>query len=177
MGYGATVTRARSSKAVVVAIASVGTVSVIAYAVLAGLQILVLNPLAAASGRSLEQIHADVAAAGESLGSPFAVSILSLGVALALLLLTLLTRLSTATPIVAGLAYALLLALGAPAYFLASFSAGMGLADTYGISGADYSRWSLVLYVVSGLALVTALALGMVALTRRRRPEPVVPAG
>ena len=52
-------------------VALVGTLAVLAYAALAGLQILVLNPLAAVPGRTLPQIEAEMARWGESLGAPW----------------------------------------------------------------------------------------------------------
>ena len=67
------------------------------------------------------------------------------------------------------IAYLVLLTFGAPAYFMASFGAGMGLADTYGISGADYSPWARPLYLVSLLSLLAALAIGAFDLIRRSR--------
>lgn len=54
----------------------------------------------------------------------------------------------------------LILALGAPAYFIASFGPGMSLADGLMISGADHSHWSLLLYAGSILALVGAIIVG-----------------
>lgn len=59
-----------------------------------------------------------------------------------------------------------LLALGTPAYFIASFGPGMALADTYGIGGADASPWAAPLHVTSGLAVI-ALA-GLAACNRVR---------
>ncbi len=56
-------------------------------------------------------------------------------------------------------AYLVLLVLGTPAYWVASFGPGMALADTYAISGADSSPWPAPLYVTSGLALVALAGL------------------
>jgi hypothetical protein len=152
-----------------VLIACVGTLLVIAYAGLALAQILVLNPLAAAPGKTLDEIHADMALAGESLNTPMAVGVLSLGVGLAVLTLILLSRSRDTTPIAAALAYLLLLAFGAPAYFIAAFGAGMGLADTYLISGGDHSPWARALYLASALSFLGAATLGGVSITRSRR--------
>lgn len=138
-------------------VALLGTLAVAAYATLAALQILVLNPLAAAPGRSLGEIHADLAAMNENLGMPVALGILGFGVALALLMLALLPRRSDMSARVIVGAYLLLLAGGAPAYFVASFGAGMALADTYGISGGDYAVWGRVLYTASFAALIAVV--------------------
>lgn len=63
-------TKRTSGHRTAVVIAAVGTALVTAYAGLAALQILVLNPLAAAPGRNLDEIGEDMAAAGESLTAP-----------------------------------------------------------------------------------------------------------
>jgi hypothetical protein len=158
-----------------VVFAAVGMILVTAYAALAAFQILVLNPLAAAPGRSLDQIHADMAAVGESLNMPMAAGVLGIGIGLAIILFVLIAVRPDATPLAAVFGYLVLLAFGAPAYFYASFGAGMGLADTYMISGADYSPWARPLYLVSFLALLAALTVGAVDLTRRhRRATPPV---
>ena len=75
-------------------------------------------------------------------------------------------------PFVPAMGFLSLLMLGAVGYFIASFSAGMGLADTFGISGGDYSRWSRLLYAVSLLAGV-ALVVGSIVTVVRRRPTAV----
>ncbi|HWM16403.1 MAG TPA: hypothetical protein VNP97_07450 [Microbacterium sp.] len=152
-----------------VVLAAVGTVLVSAYAGLAALQILVLNPLAAAPGRELDQIHADMAAVGETLNAPMTAGVLGIGIGLAIVLFVLIAVRRDATPLAAVFSYLVLLAFGAPAYFVASFGAGMGLADTYMISGADYSPWARPLYLISFLGLLAALTIGAVDLTRRHR--------
>jgi len=149
-------------------IAVAGTVAVTAYAAFAALHALVLNPLAAAPGRSLAQIHDDVAAAGESLGWRMVTVILGLGVLAAVALLRALWRSRQATARSAQLGYLTLLVAGAPAFFWASFPPGMALADTYGISGASHCRADLVLYAISAAALVTLAVLG---LRDRRKPS------
>jgi hypothetical protein len=158
-----------------VVIAAIGTLMVTAYAALAAVQILLLNPLAAAPGLELEQIHADMAAVGESLSAPTAIGVLSVGVGLAIVLFGLIAVRREATPLAAVFGYLVLLVFGAPAYFIASFGAGMGLADTYMIGGADYSPWARPLYLVSVLCLLAALTIGAIDLTRRhRRPTPPI---
>ena len=64
-----------------------GTGAVHLHAALAAVQILVLNPLAFAPGNTLGQIHADLAQAGEAIGTPLVLAILGLGPALAVLLM------------------------------------------------------------------------------------------
>ncbi|MDX2375426.1 hypothetical protein M4I32_01245 [Microbacterium sp. LRZ72] len=162
-----------SNRSTVLLIAALGSVLVVAYAALAAVQILVLNPLAAAPDRTLAQIHSDLASAGESLGESYTLGILGLGCGLALLLLVLLGRNAAATPRGTAVAYAIMLMFGAPAYFIASFGAGMGLADAYGIGGADHSPWSRLLYAASVLAMVAAVVLAVSGIRRPRRSEPV----
>ncbi len=160
-------------------VAAVGTVLVVAYALLAALQILVLNPLASVPGKDLGQIYAAVAAAGESMGAPAVITDLLVGPAIAITLLLLRARRRPVQPArAAAIPYLALLVLGAPAYFWASFGPGMSLADTFMIDGHDHSPWARPLYVTSGLAL--AALIGVLVSTRastRRAPDtngPVV---
>lgn len=142
-----------------VAVVLVGTSLVLAYATLAVVQILVLNPLAAAPGRTLPEIHRDLEAADQSLSPVFAVGIPALGVVLALALGVFGMR--SRTPMFTlALRYLALLAAGAPAYFVASFGAGMSLADTYFIGGADHSPWSWPLHATSAAATVLLALVG-----------------
>ena len=136
-------------------IAVLGTVVVAAYAAFGALHALVLNPLAAVPGRSLAQIHDDVAAAGESLGWRVVTVILGLGVLAAVALLRALWRSRQATARGALLGYLTLLVAGGPAFFWASFAPGVALADTYGIGGGSHCPADVVLYAVSAAALAT----------------------
>jgi len=154
-------------------IALVGTVLVLGYAAFAAVQILVLNPLAAVPGSTLAEIHRDLGDAGESLMPASVFPILGIGVVLALVFLIRMPA-DAQGPRSTVIAYAVLLMLGAPGYFLASFGAGMALADTYGISGADASSWSMVLFVVSVLSSLTAAALTVDGMLRARRARPSV---
>ena len=142
-----------------VAVALVGTSLVLAYATLAVVQILVLNPLAAAPGRTLSQVHRDLEAADQSLSPVFAVGIPALGVVLALALGVFGMR-SRTSVFTLALGYLALLIAGTPAYFVASFGAGMSLADTYFIGGADHSPWSWPLHATSAAATVLLALVG-----------------
>lgn len=136
------------------ATAIAGTAVTIAYAYLAVLQILVLNPLAAVPGAGLEQIWADLAAANESLGVPGVLLGMTVGPVVALTLLVHALWGTDPSPRNVATAYLALLAFGAPAYFVASLGAGMALADTYGISGGDHSPWAQLLHATSGIAFL-----------------------
>lgn len=152
-------------------ISVVGVLAVTAYAALAAVQILVLNPLAAAPGDlSLDEIRAAVSTAGESLMPMTVLGILGAGVCLAIgtAVVCLLAR---AHPVVPAMTFLALLMGGAPAYFVASFGPGMGLADTFGIGGGDASPWALPLYAVSALSAVGVLV-GAVLTSGRRGPAP-----
>ncbi|WEK61078.1 MAG: hypothetical protein P0Y60_17515 [Candidatus Microbacterium colombiense] len=149
-----------------------GVVAVIAYAALAAAQILVLNPLAAAPGLTLDQIHAEMSDASESLRPDVVLFILGVGVALSIGV-AVISIVRKAPPIVPAMSMLGLLMLGTFGYFVASFGAGMALADTFGISGAEYSPWAMPLYLVSVLAALTA-AVGGVLHVRRARVVPSV---
>jgi hypothetical protein len=142
-----------------------GVLAVTAYAALAAVQILILNPLAAAPGRTLEEIRAEMAGAGESLGGAVVFFVLGIGVALAIgvAVVSIVTK---APPIVPGMTFLALLMCGAFGYFVASFGPGMELADTFGISGADYSPWALPLYAISAVSAVVVI-IGGIAAARR----------
>lgn len=155
--------RKRSSQGIAV----IGTLAIMAYGLLAIVQIAVLNPLAAAPGVGLNQIQDDMAIAGETLGVWWLFMVIGPVIAIAIMLRV--WRRPDPLPSRTVRAYLLLLSLGAPAYFFASFGPGMALADTYLISGGDHSPWAMPLYVISGLAL-TVLATQLI--TNRVRSSP-----
>ncbi|WP_226531063.1 hypothetical protein [Microbacterium paraoxydans] len=146
-----------------------GVAAVTAYAALAAVQILVLNPLAAAPGLTLDEIRLAMADAGESLGHGAVFSVLGIGVVLAVAV-AVASVVRRADPVVPAMTFLALLMFGVIGYFVASFGAGMGLADTFGISGADYSPWAGPLYVVSALSAVAIVVGGVVAVARSRHP-------
>lgn len=131
---------------------------VLAYAIVAALQILVWNPLAAVPDRDLAQIRASMAAAGEQLYIVPVIAVLGVGVLLTAVLLAwmLRARAALAHVVLLGLA---LVTFGAAGYLAASFNAGMSLADAFGISGADHAPWGGLLVRVSLAALVAFWAM------------------
>lgn len=145
----------------------IGFVLVAAYAALGALQILVLNPVAAAPGLTLVEIQAALAAADESLSPVPVVIFVFLALVLASAVGVYAVAAPNASPQLVAISMLLILAFGAPAYFAASFSAGMALADTFMISGGDHSRWSTLFYVTSTVALVSSIALSVVLVLRR----------
>lgn len=144
--------RTRSSRTIAV----FGTLSVVAYGLLAAVQIAVLNPLAAVPGVGLDQIQADRATVGETMGGSWL--LMAVGPAIAMAILLRVWRRPDPQPSRTASIYLMLLALGTAAYFFASFGPGMALADTYSISGDDHSPWAIPLYVASGLALTLLAA-------------------
>ncbi|PKI91630.1 hypothetical protein CW368_06880 [Actinomycetales bacterium SN12] len=148
----------------------IGLIAVTAYAVLAALQILVLNPLAAVPGASLGGIYAEMDAVGETMPVTLPLLLLSVGVVAAIVVAVLSIR-ARLQPAHSALLFLLLLILGTPGYFVASFGPGMSIADAFGIGGGDHSRWSFLLYAVSLAAGVAAVVLAL--RTRVLRPAVV----
>lgn len=144
-----------------------GVLAVTAYAAWAALQILVLNPLAAVPGRTLDEIRAEMSVVGEDLLWEPVFFILGIGVVLAVVVAVVSIR-GRADPVIPAMSFLALLMLGTLGYFVASFGPGMSLADTFGIGGADYSPWARPLYAVSALA-GAAIAVGGVGTVLRRR--------
>jgi hypothetical protein len=155
--------RQRSTTWIVVA----GFLLVVGYAVAGALQVLVWNPLAAVPGATLAEIHAVMDRANESLAAPVVLIWAATGILLA------------AGVLIAGLKHSisrkasslldlLLLVLAAPSHWMASFPAGMGLADAFAISGGDHAPWGKVLYTVSAVSVVAVL---VVIVRRNRTPD------
>ena len=136
-----------------------GTLLVLAYAVFAALQIQVLNPLATMPGSTLGEIRAAVGSTGNSWGG----GLMTGGRVPGPLLAAALTgaggrgRLSARAMMVWML---VLLMLGSLAYFVASFPAGMSLADTFMVGGADHSPWANLLHAISVASLGALIVLG-----------------
>ncbi|WP_336644465.1 hypothetical protein [Microbacterium sp. USHLN186] len=146
-----------------------GVAAVTTYALIAAVQILVLNPLAAVPGSSLAAIYAEMDAVGETMPVTMPLLLLGAGVVAAIAVAVLSIR-SRLEPTLSALLFLLLLIIGTPGYFVASFGPGMNLADAFMISGGDHSRWSLLLYAVSLVAAVAAVVLA----TRMRGSRPAV---
>ena len=150
-------------------IATLGTVAALAYAALSVWQILWLNPLAAVPGSDLSTIQKKLTDAGESLGAPTVVVMMAVGPLIAAALFILTATANAMTPWLTAMLYLALLSFGAIAYFFASFGAGMALADTYMIGGADYSPWARPLYLTSLISAVALVIVAVVGVVRQRR--------
>ncbi len=152
-----------------VAASAWGAIAIAAYAALGALQILVLNPLAVAPGLSLGQIHAQLDAVNESIATSWVLTWMGVGLGLGgFILLQAVGRNSTVSRSVTMTL--VVLALGAPAYWIASFPAGMSLADTFATSGADHAPWALVLYSMSAASIAGLATLGGLRSRTTRRP-------
>lgn len=150
------------------AAALVGVVCVVAYASVALLQILVWNPEAAVPGAAAHEVWRAVGDAGQGPPNWFVVGVIAMGPVFAVIFLVLFTVTGAGVwSTVAG--YLGLLVAGMPGYVVASFGPGMGMADTYGISGGDFSPGWFPLYAVSTLALLALVAILVGAAVRSRR--------
>lgn len=136
-----------------------GTAAVLACAIFAALQIQVLNPLATVPDSTLREIHAAVEhrQSADTMGWGLMLVALLIGPLIALVVTTFAVRgrLRAGTVLMVMLA---LLALVSPTYFVASFPAGMTLADTFMVGGADHSPWANILHAISLLAVVALAA-------------------
>ncbi|WP_286166534.1 hypothetical protein [Arthrobacter sp. AQ5-05] len=157
------------SRAVRAALAGFGLVA--GYAVVGALQIMVWNPLAAVPGATLAGIRAEMSGAGEYPGTPLVVAWALTGILLGagVLLAALRRKVSAAGATTLSL---LFIALGAPSLMVASFPSGIGLADTFGLSGGDHAPWGSVLYLASAAAL---LLLVLFRVRNHPRPAPMPP--
>lgn len=138
-------------------------------ALLGAFQTLVLNPLAAApADRSLTQIYVDLAPQASAFElAAFPALVFFAGISGALVLARLARRRSQIDPLVLLTVGLGLLTAAAPAYWVVSFGIGMGLADTYMISGADHSPWAWPIHFVSAASALGLLAC-LIALSRGR---------
>ncbi|MGF4045167.1 hypothetical protein ACX800_12850 [Paenarthrobacter nitroguajacolicus] len=140
-----------------VIVSIVGLLGLAAFALFAALQILVWNPLAAVPGATLDDIHEGLARHNESISLAAVLTWSSIGTVLGAVVVLLTARRVISRMRTVVILQLLILVLGAPMYFFASFSAGMALADAFFISGGDYSPWGRLLYLVSGTALTGML--------------------
>jgi hypothetical protein len=138
-----------------------GFLLVAAYAVAGTLQTLVWNPLAAVPGATLEEIHAGLDQANESLRAPIVIVWAVMGVLLAAVVVVGAVQRSVLPVQKVLVVDLLLLVLAAPSHWYAAFPAGMGIADAFATHGGDHAPWGRALYAVSALALA---ALSVVAM-------------
>lgn len=153
-----------------IVVAVVGVVVVAAYAALLAVNALVLDPLGAVPGRSLEQIYARVDVGNDVAQDVVGVLVVAgigVGLALTAAVVGLASRLPTTTIAVLHLG---ILAAGALATFQSGFWLGMDVADSWPTDGAAHTIWSGVLYLTSLAALIAipAVLVGAAVRTRTR---------
>lgn len=116
-----------------------GVLGTAAYAWVGAMQILVWNPMAAVPGKGIEEIKAAMAAANEPLrgipvyGWALVGPVLAVAVGIYAILKVPDLRWTIARW------FLILLVLGAPTYFFASFNPGMSIADAFATSGGDHA--------------------------------------
>lgn len=145
--------------------AVLGVLAVTVYALFSVVQIQVLNPLATVPGLSLGEIHAAVGRTADTMGWGLMVAVLLPGPLIAAAAAAAARR-GRLSGTALGSIMLGLLAGGSPVHLVASFPAGMTLADTFGVGGADHAPWALLLHVVSLLALLALVLLGIVRAVR-----------
>jgi hypothetical protein len=154
-----------------IVVAVVGVLVVTLYAALLAVNALVLDPLAAVPGASLDEIHRHLDAQGFHVQTDIVVviALASVGVVLAagLSVLLLITR---ATAHVIATVLLAVVVMGGPASFWSGFALGMDVADAYGVGGGDHTIWAGVLYITSLVALIAlpfVLVVGQAVHARR----------
>lgn len=148
--------------------ALVGLVVVTAYAVVALVQILVWNPEAAVPGLSAAEVWREVGAADQGPPNAFVVGVIVVGPLLALVFVGVFALTDVGVWAVVSCYLGLVVA-GVAGYFVASFGPGMGLADTYGITGGDFSFGGAALGLVSLLAMLGLVSVFVGGAIRNRR--------
>lgn len=142
----------------VVPIVLVGVLTTAAYALIGAFQILVWNPMAAVPGMSLQEIKSAMSSANEPLvEAPVYVWALA-GPIIALAVGAFSIVRFPDLPWTTTRLFLILIILGTPTYFFASFNPGMSIADAFATSGGDHAPWSRTLYGMSLLSLVVLLA-------------------
>ena len=154
-----------------------GPVVVTCYAAAMVLLITVWDPIAAMPSMSYREIVNTLSAAGVDVIAEYWVLSMwgALGAVIAVVLSVLCAKLHLSAWGVIRWQLAVLAA-GAPAYFIASFPLGMGVADTFGVSGAPHTPWTGLLYLVSAAAFVTLVAGAVAQMFREAKRSTVVSA-
>lgn len=147
-------------------VAVVGVLVVAAYAALLALNALVLDPLGAVPGRSLEEIYARVDVGNDVVQDVIGVLVVAgigVGLALTAAIVGLASRLPATTIAVLHLG---VLAAGALATFQSGFFLGMDVADSWPTDGGAHTIWAGVLYLTSLAALIAIPAVLFIAMVR-----------
>jgi hypothetical protein len=147
----------------------VGVLIVLSYATVMVLTITIWDPAAAVPSLTYPEIIAGLNKSGVSVVAEVIGLIvwayLGFGLALVLCILGFTWHAGRGAVILGHLS---LIVAGAPAYFWGSFSLGLDIADTFGVSGGDHTPLGNVLYATSGVALLTLVAVSIRMVTIRR---------
>jgi hypothetical protein len=151
-------------------VAVAGILVVALYSALLAVQELVLDPLAAVPGTSLDAIHEHLERQGFDVRSDVigVLVIASIGVVLAIVVATVTLWKRVAPHFVAAWLLGIVAAGAVPA-FGAGFQLGMDVADGFGVGGEDHTIWAGVLYGTSAVALVAIPVVIVVGERRRAR--------
>lgn len=139
----------------VLPIAVAGVLATAAFAWIGAMQILVWNPVAAVPGMGIEEIKAAMSAANEPLRETSVYVWAVAGPLMALAVGIYGTLKVPDLPWTIARWFLVILVLGTPSYFFASFNPGMSIADAFATSGGDHAPWSRILYGISLLAVTT----------------------
>lgn len=155
-------------RAMRILITALGSIVILAYAVLGAL-LMTRWELTAASGLSIEETVAEMQAAGQPYSLVAAVFFAICGMLLSLAWAVI--TLAPAIPFTGWFSAAVwgaILALGAPAYFFASFGNMMSVGDTLFSDWNPDAAFALVapLYLLSGLGALIAVAAFIIGLVR-----------
>ncbi|MHA7295467.1 hypothetical protein [Arthrobacter sp. HLT1-21] len=151
----------------IVPIVAVGVLITAAYALIGALQILVWNPMAAVPGMSLQEINTAMSSANEQLVEAPVYMWALTGPILALIVGAFAIVKYPDLPWMISRFFLIIVMLGMPAYFFASFNPEMSIADAFATSGGDHAPWSNILYAMSLLSLILLL----VTATRKDQPH------
>lgn len=124
------------------------------YAALAAVIELILGPMATVPDRTIDQIYADVGAAGVSMGVPFVLVFLGVG-PLAAALVGIRAGLKRWSPARTAVTYLFMIAGGPLAQVFAGWAPGLALDETYAVDTQPLELTAL-LAVVSGLCALGA---------------------
>lgn len=153
---------------VVVALGGISAVAT--FALVLTLQTLVWSPMGAAPHLSYVQLLDALAQHGETLPFAWVVGAGLLGVTLSIALAIVSVALRW-RPLTVAAGQLGLLVLGAPAYWVASFPAGIAVADGLQTYGGDHAPGGRLLYLVSLTAVVALCAIGFARSVRGGRDD------
>jgi len=155
--------------------ALVGTLAVAGYVALGLLHVLVLDPLAAAPGRTLDEVHARLAEVGATTTPTVVVLWGVVGLAIAVVLLVAAGRVTGVRVREVVVEYALVLAGGGPSFVAAAAGYRTALVDGLHVDPADQAPTVAVLTAVSAAAFVVVLVAAVASVVGARRTRGTAP--